>query len=196
MSACFPRAHSDGPPTLLISRRCVDNQWEAGETREGDTKGRKMDSGPKGGGYELQNGRLCRIQSWRHRAKTLCDRVAGSAPEERGGGGGGAQVGAEEISFGRTESETTPAFYAQDAALGWRLCHLGLEGTFSHKRANKRNVSPPRMHSSESECGRHFLWEGGLQLEEFSGQRLYTPSTRAVKLRRALVYFSQEGPGR
>ena len=109
---------------------------------------------------------------------------------------GEAQVGAEEISFGRTESETTPAFYAQDAALGWRLCHLGLEGTFSHKRANKRNVSPPRMHSSESECGRHFLWEGGLQLEEFSGQRLYTPSTRAVKLRRALVYFSQEGPGR
>ena len=56
---------------------------------------------------------------------------------------GGAQVGAEEISFGRTESETTPAFYAQDAALGWRLCHLGLEGTFSHKWANRRNVSPP-----------------------------------------------------
>ena len=52
-------------------------------------------------------------------------------------------MGAEEISFGRTESETTPAFYAQDAALGWRLCHLGLEGTFSHKWANKRNVSPP-----------------------------------------------------
>ena len=74
---------------------------------------------------------------------------------------GGAQVGAEEISFGRTESETTPAFYAQDAALGWRLCHLGLEGTFSHKWANKRNVSPPRMHSSESECGRHFSMGGG-----------------------------------
>ena len=74
---------------------------------------------------------------------------------------GGAQVGAEEISFGRAESETTPAFYAQDAALGWRLCHLGLEGTFSHKWANKRNVSPPRMHSSESECGRHFSMGGG-----------------------------------
>ena len=109
----------------------------------------------------MQNGRLCRIQGWRHRAKTLCDRVAGSAPEERGGGGGGAQVGAEETSFGRTESETTPAFYAQDGALGWRLCHLGLEGTFSHKWANKRNVSPPRMHSSESECGRHFSMGGG-----------------------------------
>ena len=89
-------------------------------------------------------------------------------------------MGGEEISFGRAESETTPAFYAQDGALGWRLCHLGLEGTFSHKWANRRNVSPPRMHSSESECGRHFLWEGGLQLEGFSGQRLYTTSPRAV----------------
>ena len=70
-------------------------------------------------------------------------------------------MGGEEISFGRAESETTPAFYAQDGALGWRLCHLGLEGTFSHKWANRRNVSPPRMHSSESECGRHFSMGGG-----------------------------------
>ena len=141
----------------------------------------------------MQNGRLCRIQGWRHRAKTLCDRVAGSASEERGGGGGGAQVGAEETSFGRTESETTPAFYAQDAALGWRLCHLGLEGTFSHKWANRRNVSPPRMHSSESECGRHFLWEGGLQLEGFLGW-FHTMSPWAVFIPRALVYYSQGGP--
>ena len=58
-------------------------------------------------------------------------------------------MGAEETSFGRTQSETTPAFYARDAALGWRLCHLGLEGAFSHKGANRRNVSSPRMHSSE-----------------------------------------------
>ena len=105
-------------------------------------------------------------------------------------------MGAEEISFGRTESETTPAFYAQDAALGWRLCHLGLEGTFSHKWANKRNVSPPPdAFQRKRMWPALFYGRGGIQLEEFSGQRLYTPSTRAVKLRRALVYFSQEVPG-
>ena len=103
-------------------------------------------------------------------------------------------MGGEEISFGRAESETTPAFYAQDGALGWRLCHLGLEGTFSHKWANKRNVSPPRMHSSESECGRHFLWEGGLQLEGFSGLVPYNVTMGRLYTTGPSIFFTRGTP--
>ena len=196
MSACFPRAHSDGPPTLLISRRCVDNQWEAGETREGDTKGRKMDSGPKGGGYELQNGRLCRIQSWRHRAKTLCDRVAGSAPDERGGGGGGGLSGRRGNFLWPGGIGDHPSILCAGRGIGLAPLPLGTGGyIFSQVGQQEKCISPPGCIPAKANVAGTFLREGGIQLEEFSGQRLYTPSTRAVKLRRALVYFSQEGPG-
>ena len=62
-----------------------------------------------------------------------------------------------------------PAFYARDAALGWRLCHSRLEGAFSHKGANRKNVSSPRLHSSEKWMRPAFSMGGGAPIGGVSG---------------------------
>ena len=54
---------------------------------------------------------------------------------------------------------------------------------------------PPGCIPAKSECGRHFLWEGGLQLEGFSGLVPYNV-TMGRLYTRALAYYSQGGPGR
>ena len=196
MSACFPRAHSDGPPTLLISRRCVDNQWEAGETREGDTKGRKMDSGPKGGGYELQNGRLCRIQSWRHRAKTLCDRVAGSAPDERGGGGGGGLIGRRGNFLWPGGIGDHPSILCAGRGIGLAPLPLGTGGyIFSQGGQQEKCIFPPDAFQRKANVAGIFYGRGGSNWRDSPGN-VSIHRQRGPSITRALVYYSQEEPGR
>ena len=127
----------------------------------------------------------------KHCATELRAQHRTSEEEEKGE----AQVGAEEISlagrnrrppqhFMRRKRHWAGAFATWD----WRV-HFLTSGPTGEM------YLPPGCIPAKANVAGTFLWEGGIQLEEFSGQRLYTPSTRAVKLRRALVYFSQEVPG-
>ena len=114
----------------------------------GDTKGWKMDSGPLGRGSEYRTADFVESKAGalkpKHCETESLTQYRKREEEEEGGPkwGRGNFLWPDAIG-------DHPAFYARDAALGWRLCHSRLEGAFSHKGANRKNVSSPRLHSSE-----------------------------------------------
>ena len=104
-------------------------------------------------------------------------------------------MGAEETSFGRTQSETTQHFMLGTRHWAGAFVTQGWKVHFLTRGPTGKMYLPPGYIPAKSGCGRHFLWEGGLQLEGFLGWFHTMSPWAAGNIPRALAYYSQGEPG-
>ena len=101
--------------------------------------------------------------------------------------------GAEEISFGRTQSGTTQHLMLGTRHWAGAFVTQGWKVHFLTRGPTGKMYLPPGYIPAKSGWDRHFLWEGGSIWRGFWAG-LHTMSPWAVFIPRALVYSSQGGP--